>query len=112
MAEAGLDYTICVGESQTLTASGGVTYQWGSSLSLSTLNTANTVATPTSDEQFFVTITTPEGCEATDSCYVFVQQTIYGFSHKSVALKTAHQKLVLLHIFHLTRSDDVLRIAL
>ena len=78
IAEAGPDYTICIGDSQPLTASGGSSYLWQNSSSLSSLNNANTVATPTLDEQFFVTITTPEGCEATDSCYVFVEQTVPG----------------------------------
>jgi gliding motility-associated-like protein len=78
IAEAGPDFTICVGESQALSASGGAVYQWQSSSSLSTLNSANTVATPLVDEQFFVTITTPEGCQDTDSCYVFVEQTVPG----------------------------------
>lgn len=78
IAEAGPDFTICAGESQTLSASGGAVYQWQSSSSLSTLNSANTVATPLVNEQFFVTITTPEGCQDTDSCYVFVEQTVPG----------------------------------
>jgi gliding motility-associated-like protein len=78
VAEAGPDHTICIGDSQTLTASGGALYQWQSSPSLSSLTTANTVATPTVDEQFFVTITTAEGCVATDSCFVFVEQTVPG----------------------------------
>lgn len=78
IAEAGPDYTICVGDSQPLAASGGGNYQWQSSSSLSALNAANTVATPLVDEQFFVTITTPEGCQDTDSCYVFVEQTVPG----------------------------------
>jgi gliding motility-associated-like protein len=78
IAEAGPDFTICVGESLPLTASGGGNYQWQSSSSLSTLNSANTVATPIINEQFFVTITTPEGCQDTDSCYVFVEQTVPG----------------------------------
>ena len=78
IAEAGPDFTICAGESQTLSASGGAVYQWQSSSSLSTLNSANTIATPLVNEQFFVTITTPEGCQDTDSCYVFVEQTVPG----------------------------------
>lgn len=78
VAEAGPDHTICIGESQPLSASGGTSYQWQASPSLSSLNTANTVATPTVDEQFFVTITTAEGCAATDSCFVFVEQTVPG----------------------------------
>lgn len=78
VAEAGPDHTICIGDSQPLTASGGASYAWQASPSLSSLNTAATVATPTLDEQFFVTITTPEGCVATDSCFVFVEQTVPG----------------------------------
>ncbi len=78
VAEAGPDYTICIGDSQPLTASGGASYAWQASASLSSLNTASTVATPTVDEQFFVTITTPEGCMATDSCFVFVEQSVPG----------------------------------
>ena len=78
VAEAGGDHTICIGDSQPLTASGGASYAWQASPSLSSLNTASTVATPAIDEQFFVTITTPEGCTATDSCFVFVEQTVPG----------------------------------
>jgi gliding motility-associated-like protein len=78
IAEAGPDYTICIGESQPLTASGGASYAWQASPSLSSLNTAATVATPTGDEQFYVTVTTPEGCMATDSCFVFVEQSVPG----------------------------------
>ncbi len=78
VAEAGPDYTICLGDSQPLTASGGASYVWQTSPSLSSLNTAATIATPILDEQFFVTITTPEGCTATDSCVVFVEQNVPG----------------------------------
>lgn len=76
VAEAGPDHTICIGDSQVLTASGGASYAWQPSAALSSLNSAVTVAAPMADEQFFVTITTPEGCASTDSCFVFVEQTV------------------------------------
>jgi len=75
-AEAGPDHTICIGDSQVLTASGGASYAWQPSAALSSLNSAVTVAAPMADEQFFVTITTPEGCTSKDSCFVFVEQTV------------------------------------
>jgi gliding motility-associated-like protein len=75
VADAGPDHTICIGNSQPLLATGGATYTWQNSVSLSSLNSAATIATPLSDEQFFVTVTTSEGCSATDSCFVFVEQS-------------------------------------
>lgn len=71
-ANAGPDQTICLGGSANLLASGGGTYAWQATASLSSLNTAQTVATPTQDETFYVTITTPQGCTDTDSVTVFV----------------------------------------
>ena len=58
-ADAGLDTNLCIGESQTLTASGGATYLW------STGDTGNTLqVSPTSTAMYNVTVTDVHGCTA------------------------------------------------
>lgn len=54
-ATAGNDTTICEGGSASLTASGGVTYQWSPATGLSNANIANPVASPTGTTTYTVT---------------------------------------------------------
>ena len=65
-ANAGNDQTICAGQSATLTASGGGTYQWSNAAS-----TATTTVTPASTATFTVTVTSG-GCSASDAVIVNV----------------------------------------
>ena len=78
VAEAGPDETICLGQSVELEGSGGLTYTWSPSSALNFLNIANPLATPSQDETFYVTTTSPEGCIATDSVTIFVVQNAPG----------------------------------
>ncbi|MBL7963890.1 MAG: gliding motility-associated C-terminal domain-containing protein [Flavobacteriales bacterium] len=71
--DAGPGGTICLGQSLQLNASGGVTYQWAAHPTLSALNTATPNATPTDTTTYVVTITTADGCVASDSVTVIVQ---------------------------------------
>jgi len=64
---AGPDGQVCVGDAWPITAIGGLTYLWNSHPSLSALNIANPIATPTSQTEYFVTGTDANGCSNIDS---------------------------------------------
>jgi gliding motility-associated-like protein len=71
-ADAGPDVTIIQGQRAELRASGGATYQWEPAEGLSNANVANPVARPDVTTTYTVTITTEEGCTATDEVTVTV----------------------------------------
>lgn len=66
VAEAGLPQTICIGESATLTASGGGTYQWDTGPSTPSISVS-----PASSTTYTVTVTNL-GCSASDNVLVTV----------------------------------------
>lgn len=68
------DETICEGESVTLNASGGNTYTWSPSSSLSDAHTASPVASPQSSTTYTVSITDVNGCTAAGDMVVWVEQ--------------------------------------
>lgn len=67
LANAGLDQTICFGNTATLIASGGISYLWsnGNSSPLITVSPNNTSI-------YTVTVTDNNGCSATDNVTVFI----------------------------------------
>jgi hypothetical protein len=68
VADAGPDVTVCPGQSTTLTASGGTTYQWSNGAT-----TASTVVSPSATTTYVVTVTQP-GCGTdTDDVTVVVE---------------------------------------
>ncbi|WP_373553978.1 T9SS type A sorting domain-containing protein [Haliscomenobacter sp.] len=67
-ANAGADTSICAGQSAMLTASGGSTYKWSNSIQIPTIT-----VTPASTETFTVTVTSQNGCEASDQLTVTVR---------------------------------------
>jgi gliding motility-associated-like protein len=75
-ADAGPDRTIIQGQPTELRASGGVSYQWEPAESLSNANVANPVARPQVTTTYTVTVTTEEGCTATDEVTVTVTPAI------------------------------------
>ena len=72
VANAGPDDTICPGGSVALNATGGGTYTWNATPSLSCTNCANPLATPAATESFIVTVANG-GCSDKDTVTVFVQ---------------------------------------
>ncbi len=95
IANAGLDVTICSGESVTIggspTASGGTSpyiYTWSPTSNLDDPSTANPNASPTITTDYIVTLTDVNGCTATDVLTVFVNPspTINAATDKSVAI--------------------------
>ena len=67
VANAGQDQTICSGSKAVLSASGGGTYTWSNGSKLSSIT-----VTPASTETFTVTVTSQNGCEASDQLTVAV----------------------------------------
>jgi predicted transcriptional regulator len=70
VANAGIDQTICNGESATLTASGGVSYAWNTGD-----NTAGITVSPPVTTTYTVTVTGANGCTDTDDIIVTVLAT-------------------------------------
>lgn len=70
-ANAGLDHEICVGDSAQLQASGGGTYLWSPSSSLTNKDIANPIAFPVISTRYFVEINL-NGCLSTDSVFITV----------------------------------------
>ncbi|GAB4277888.1 MAG: hypothetical protein Kow0068_01230 [Marinilabiliales bacterium] len=68
VADAGADQTICNGESTTITASGGGTYQWDNGLGAGATHTVS----PTTTTTYTVTVTNTYGCTDTDNMTITV----------------------------------------
>lgn len=71
-ANAGSDTSICVGESAQLLGSGGTTYSWTPTSSLSDPNVADPIATPSTNTTYVVSVSDQLGCESQDSVDVVV----------------------------------------
>jgi len=69
VADAGSDQQICAGESTTLSASGGATYDWSNNQSGVTISVL-----PTTSTSYTVTVTDTAGCSSTDDVLVDVSQ--------------------------------------
>ena len=69
---AGVDQIICNGNSIQLNATGGITYFWTPSTSLSSITISNPIAYPIITTTYIVTLTGANGCKANDSVIVFV----------------------------------------
>lgn len=66
------DSSVCSGSSTTITASGAANYSWSPASSLNTSSGSSVVASPSADTKYYITATSPEGCEITDSITVMV----------------------------------------
>lgn len=74
-ANAGADQVIAPGQTAVLNGSGGGTYSWAPSSSLSSSNTATTFASPGASTIYTLTVTV-NGCVDTDNVTVFVVEPI------------------------------------
>lgn len=72
VADAGADVTIIQHRTIELRASGGVTYVWEPATGLNNPTIANPIASPDKTTTYTVTVTTEEGCAATDEVTVTV----------------------------------------
>jgi len=72
IANAGNDTAMCLGTSITLSASGGVSYNWSPSDGLSAANISNPVASDSTARFYTVVVTSGTGCKSTDTIHVNV----------------------------------------
>lgn len=71
-ANAGSDVTISLGNSTTLSGTGGGTYSWSPSTGLNNTIMANPTASPTVTTTYTLVVTDANGCTSIDSVTVFV----------------------------------------
>ena len=72
VADAGVDLTICDGDVASLSATGGVQYNWSPATGLSDPAIANPQATPATTTNYTVTVTDANGCQDTDDLTITV----------------------------------------
>lgn len=70
---AGMDTSICVGDAATLSAAGGIAYEWSPSLTVSCDTCQTTNATPLASANYIVEGTDGNGCKSKDTVLVTVQ---------------------------------------
>ena len=70
------DTLICYGESVDLEATGGVSFSWSPSASLSASTGPTVTATPTKTTEYIVEVTTSTGCILRDTVTIHVNDTI------------------------------------
>ena len=76
VAVAGLDVTICTGNTVILSSSGGVTYSWSPDSTLLNANTSTPMAFPSVTTDYVVTVFDSNGCQNSDTLTVTVQNFI------------------------------------
>ncbi len=74
IADAGLDVTLCAGDSTTLNATGGISYSWSPSTNLSSSIISNPSANPTSSTTYVVSVSNGT-CADSDTVVVNVNPT-------------------------------------
>lgn len=73
-AYAGTDQTVLIGNSTTLYGSGGISYSWAPSSTLSCSNCQNPIASPLSTTTYTLVVTDANGCTDTARVTVFVDE--------------------------------------
>jgi gliding motility-associated-like protein len=79
IVNAGLDDTLCFGESTVLAASpstAGSTFLWSPATGLSNTNTFNPIASPSVTTNYTITITDASGCTGTDDVTIYADPQI------------------------------------
>lgn len=74
-ANAGLDASICIGDSTPLKATGGIDYLWSPAQDVVDPTSPITVAYPSVSKDLFVRVTDANGCVNTDTMHITVNQT-------------------------------------
>lgn len=89
IADAGDDVTICAGEEVILTATGGETYLWSNGET-----TASITVDPMSNTIYSVTVTSAEGCQATDEVEVKVNTKVEADAGDDVAICAGEEAML------------------
>jgi len=93
-ANAGIDVSVCLGNTANLVASGGTSYSWSPSTGLSNAAIANPVASPTSTTTYAVTVTDLNSCSNTDEVLVTVLPLPTAFAGSDTAVCTGDSVLI------------------
>jgi gliding motility-associated-like protein len=88
IANAGVDKTICLGDSGVITASGGASYQWVPNYNILNPNSASTKIWPTVDTTYQVYVTDIFNCSSLDTININVSKVTALFYADSVCLNT------------------------
>jgi gliding motility-associated-like protein len=80
IATASPGTTICLGNSASLTANGGGSYSWYQSNGLSCVNCQSPTATPSTNTTYTVLVTAANGCTATDTVNINVEDPAASFT--------------------------------
>lgn len=72
IADAGPDQAVCIGDTASLTGSGGLTYSWSPGTAISDPNISNPSAFPTNTTTYTLTVYDSLGCSDTDNVIVTV----------------------------------------
>ena len=72
IADAGVDVSICQGDTAQLNASGGITYSWSPATDIDDPTIPNPQVWPNLPTVYVVTVTDENGCHATDSVFIDV----------------------------------------
>ena len=80
------DSTVCLGKSISLYASGGLSYEWTPTATLSQNNNSITIASPLSNTTYKVKATNLQGCSSSDSVLI----TVYEHNTLSAIISNPH----------------------
>ena len=90
-AQAGLDDSICLGDSRTLVATGGVSYSWHPV----ELNTSTIVVSPTSSQIYIVEVTDTNQCTSADTVKITIKPPALVFAGSNHAICSGDSVLLL-----------------
>ena len=76
IVDAGIDITICQGDTTQLLGADGVGYSWSPSLGLSDSTIADPLAFPEVTTTFVLTVTDENGCTDTDEVTILVNESV------------------------------------
>lgn len=81
VADAGADTTISLGKSVQLNGTGGIFYDWSPTESLSNSSISTPIASPLETTNYVLTVTNTDGCTATDTVVVTVENDHFLIIH-------------------------------
>jgi len=84
--DAGIDKTICLGDSVTLNASGGTKYEWYSNNTLSDTSINNPIAKPVINTKYYVLVSNGVCKQKIDSVEVFISNVLITNAGKDTSL--------------------------
>ena len=93
IAEAGSYPSVCIGNNVQITATGGDTYLWSPNISITDVNIADPIVSPSTTQQYNVIVTDTNGCSAIDSTVIVINPvpTLTVSTDKEICLGQSQQ---------------------